>query len=157
MGYNLPMTKAKVGKKNKGGRPLEYSPDYVGEAYKYLERCQDIEDEFHKTRGEKSDTFERTLTVQLPTIEGFALFLKVSVKSLYSWSEQFPEFLQALETIKATQKERLIEKGLSGDYNPTIAKLILSSNHGMVERVDKTTDGKPLPQPIINVHPDNSH
>ncbi len=40
--------------------------------------------------------------------------------------------------------QRLIDMGLSGVYNSTIAKLILSSNHGMRERLDKTSDDKPI-------------
>lgn len=126
----------KVARKAKRGRPSAYDPKFVEEAYKYLERCQDIEDEYHKTRGEKSDTYERVLTVKLPTHEGLALFLNASVKTLYTWAETHEDFLQALDDIKTAQKERLIEKGLSGDYNSTIAKLILSSNHDMREKSD---------------------
>ena len=35
---------------------------------------------------------------------------------------------------KFTANDRLGESGLSGAYNSTIAKLILSSNHGMHEK-----------------------
>jgi len=120
--------------KAKRGRPTEYEQRFVDEAYKYLAECTDEEKEFHKTRGEKSDSYDRIITVKLPTIEGLAIYLGASVKSLYTWSEQHEDFLQALEDIKAAQKERLVTKGLSGEYNSTIAKLILSSNHGMKEK-----------------------
>lgn len=155
-------TTKKAAKKTTGkkvGRPTKYLKKYTTEAYKYLDRCKDIEDEFWKTRGEKSDSYERTLTVQLPTIEGLALCLKVAVSTIYLWAKDHPEFSEALGTIKAKQKERLIEKGLSGDYSPVIAKLILSANHGMREKSDVTTDGKELPVPIIplNVQGDNSN
>jgi hypothetical protein len=127
------------------GRPNEYKKEYIDEADNYLADCQDEYTEFHKTRGQKSDSYERIIKVKLPSIEGFALRLNVSVKSLYNWSAKDKNFLQALEKIKTEQKQRCIEFGLSGDYNPTIAKLILSANHGMVERNDTTSGGKPIP------------
>ena len=44
--------------------------------------------------------------------------------------------------------------GLSGDYNSTIAKLILSTNHGMREGTDITSDNKPIAI-LGNALPDN--
>lgn len=142
----------------KRGRPTEYKESFVADAAKYLEQCEDEETEFHKTRGEKSDSYDRILTVKLPTIEGFAIYLGASVKSLYTWSEQHPDFLQALEDIKDAQKERLLAKGLSGEYNPTIAKLILSSNHGMKEKTEtelSNPDGN-LKTIVINKYGSNN-
>jgi len=129
-------------------RPTDYKEEYIEEVEKYLNECEDEYDEFHKTRGDKSDSYQRLLTVNLPTIEGFALRLDVSEKTIYNWRDKHPKFLQSLSKIKREQKKRLLDSGLSGDYNPTIAKLILSSNHGMVERKDVTTDGEKL-QPVL--------
>lgn len=152
------MATKKTSKKKPVGRPTKYLPRFLKEAYLYIDRCVDIQDEFHKTRGEKSDSYERTLEVQLPTIEGFALVSKVAVSTLYLWAEKYPQFSEALDIIKMKQKEVLLAKGLSGDYSPVIAKLILSSNHGMTDRNDVTTQGDKLPTPIIplNVLRDNS-
>jgi hypothetical protein len=58
-----------------------------------------------------------------------------------------------LKKIKDIQRERLLYNGLSGDYNSTIAKLVLSANHGMSEKseVDHTSKGESLrPQIVIN-------
>ena len=44
--------------------------------------------------------------------------------------------------IKQEQKERLADNGLAGKYNPTIAKLILSANHDMREKVDTDVTSK---------------
>jgi hypothetical protein len=140
-----------MAKGNKGGRPTSYDPKFVDEAYKYLEQCKDEETEFHKTRGEKSDSYDRILTVKLPTVEGFASYLRVSTKSLNNWANEYPKFLRALDDIKDEQKQRLITKGLSGEYNSTIAKLILSSNHGMAEKTesDITSKGESIAINII--------
>lgn len=126
------------------GRPTEYTEEYINKVDEYLAICIDEEREYHKTRGEKSDSYERRLNVKLPTIEGFAKFLDVSKRVLYDWKDKYPEFLHALEKIESEQKTRLLDNGLSGDYNPVIAKLVLSANHGMKERSDVTTDDKPI-------------
>lgn len=128
----------------KQGRPTEYKEEYIEKAQEYLAECTDQVTEFHKTRGEKSDTYERLVHPDLPTHEGFARYIGVATKSLYNWAEEHPLFLQALDDIKDTQKQMLIKGGLSGDYTPMIAKLILSANHDMVERKDHTTGGRRL-------------
>lgn len=126
------------------GRPTDYKEEYNLEAEKYLQECEDQWTEFHKTRGEKSDTYERIVKVKLPSIEGLSLRLNVSEKTMYNWAEKHETFLQSLRKIKREQKKRLMEEGLAGNYNPTIAKLILSANHGMREGQDITSDGKQI-------------
>ena len=128
------------------GRPSSYKPEYVDKADEYLLSCQDEDYRLVKTDGANSTTYENKIKVNLPSIEGFSAFINHSVKSLYNWADENPLFLQALEKIKREQKEILIKKGLSGDYNPTIAKLVLSSNHGMSEKseVDHTTKGEQI-------------
>lgn len=130
------------------GRPEEYKEEYISKVDEYIKENQDEYEEYHKTRGDKSDTFERIIKVKLPSVEGFAYYLDVSKKSLYNWSKEYPEFLHALGKIEKEQQKRLINGGLSGEYNSTIAKLILSANHGMREKTDITSDNKVLPQPI---------
>lgn len=122
--------------KNLGGRPSEFSEDYIYRAHEYLEQCKDTFNDKGKIK------------VSLPTIEGFALFLGVSKVSLYEWEKGNKRFMNALSKIRDEQKKKLIDMGLSGDYNSTIAKLILSSNHGMKERSDLTSDDKQLPSSI---------
>ena len=116
------------------GRPLEYKPEYVNKVYEYLKLKNDEEIEFHKTRGENTNSYERILKVNLPTKEDFALFIGVNKSSLYDWEELYPEFSNALDLITIHQRGKLINGGLSGTYNPTIAKLLLSANHGMKEK-----------------------
>jgi hypothetical protein len=58
-----------------------------------------------------------------------ALYLDVNKTTIFEWEKKYPDFSNSLDKIKDEQKKRLLEKGLSGEYNSTIAKLILSSNH----------------------------
>lgn len=130
------------------GRPTKYEERFIDSVDEYLKANQDEEFEFHKTRGNTSDSYEKKIKVRLPTIEGFALFLGVDKSTLYEWGEKYDQFSYALEKIITEQKKRLLEKGLSGDYNSTIAKLILSSNHGMSDKTDVTSGGEKI-TPIL--------
>lgn len=129
------MTKSRgIGMGVGGGRPTKYGPHIIKLVEKYLADCQDEEGEFHKTRGEKSDSYERTLTVRLPKIEDLVLILDVSVDTINQWEKEKPEFSETLTKIRKEQHKRLVENALSGKYNPVIAKLMLSSNHGYKEK-----------------------
>lgn len=127
------------------GRPTEYSEEILEKAEAYIQECQDEWDEFHKTRGDKSDSYERVLNVKLPTIEGLAVRLKLSRETIYDWETKYPDFSDILEELRAIQAERLLNMGLSGDYNPLIAKLVLSK-HGYIEKkdIDHTSKGKQI-------------
>jgi len=130
------------------GGNLKYRPEFCGMVDAYLEQSKDERVLVHKQRTGETDTHETKLTVKLPTIEGFARFLGFTANCLEKWGDRFPKFKVALRRVIDEQKKRLLNAGLSGDYNSTIAKLILSSNHGMREGTDITTAGQPLPTPI---------
>ena len=89
--------------------------------------------------------------VKLPTTEGLAMRFNVVRDTLANWAKAYPEFAHVMHDLKATQKEMLLNNGLGGKYNPAIAKLVLSHNHGMRENSDVTTGGKPIeaPPPVI--------
>lgn len=132
-----------------GGRPTEYKEEYIAKVDEYLELHNDEEIRVVKQSSEKYEMFDNKLKVNLPTIEGFALFIGVNKTSLYEWEKKNPAFSNALDKIRTEQHNRLINNGLSGDYNSTIAKLILSSNHGYKERNDQTTNDKEIPQQVL--------
>lgn len=83
--------------------------------------------------------------VNLPTFEGLAIHLGVHRDTLYDWDKKYSEFSDIIERLKQFQAHRLINNGLSGKYNHTIAKLILSK-HGYADKqeIDHTTAGKPM-------------
>lgn len=110
-------------------RPTILTKELKEQARLYIEECEDHDDEYHKTRGEKSDGYERLVKVKLPTIEGLAYFLGTSRDILYDWETKDKEFSYIMEDLRAKQADTLINKGLSGDYNPTIAKVLLTK-HG---------------------------
>lgn len=136
----------------------KYKEEYIAEVDKYLELCKDGYEKVLIRPSEEElnlglkNTIVDVRTVQkvkLPSLEGFAKHLGVVVDTLKNWAESNPPFLGALDRIMQEQKERLTSEGLSGNYSPLIAKLILSANHGMRERKDMTTDDKPIQSNVI--------
>lgn len=128
------------------GRPSKYNPKYCDEVDRYLEENQDEEVKVLKQSNSEKGfvTYDTKLKVKLPTVEGFAIFIGVNKTTLYEWEKVNQSFSNSLDKIREEQRRRLLNSGLSGDYNSTIAKLILSSNHGMREKSDITSDDQPL-------------
>lgn len=138
--------------KHAGGRPLEYSEEILKKAWEYLESCVDEEKQTVKQSSEKYEMFDNKLKVKIPTKGGLARYLDVARETLYDWARKYPEFSDVMEAVGAEQEERLINNGLSGDYNPTIAKVLLSK-HGYREGIDTdmTSVGKPLDTGITTI------
>ena len=102
--------------KHAGGRPSEYTPKIIDELNQYLIEAV-------------------PQNMKIPTVEGIALRLGISKKTLYNWAEIHPEFLHALDILKMKQKEALIETGIFGgkEINQSIVALLLKVNHDMIE------------------------
>lgn len=100
----------------------------------------------------------------IPTVAGLACYLGVSRSSVNKWaSEDKSEggFSDIVEGILSMQEFKLVNGGLKGDYNPTIAKLLLTK-HGYSDRAEidnKSSDGsmatKPTVIQLVPVEPDN--
>lgn len=108
---------------------------------------------------EQARGYLATCIGKVPSVEGLALYLRVSRRSIYYWAEAgeqenaSPEsqaFLHIYEEMICERAERLQQGGLYNRFNPTITKLLLSK-HGYVEKqeTDLTTKGKELPAPIL--------
>ena len=108
------------------GRPQEYNPTYTEQAKEYLQRCD-------------ADLKE------LPSIEGLAVFLGIARSTIYEWKNKYPAFSDIVEKILAEQSKKLINNGLSGKFNASITKLILTK-HGYSDKTetDITTKGEPI-------------
>lgn len=132
------------------GRPTKYSEKMLASAWEYIENCTDEIYDYvtGESSGERSSStsWQQKVKVRLPTFEGLCLKLQIEDSTAYDWAEKYPEFSVTLKTIKRKQKEMLIAGGVSGLYNPLIAKLVLAANHGMSDKteVDHTSKGKQI-------------
>lgn len=129
-------------KKHTGGRTgpwSAYRKEYAGKFLdQYLETCVD-------------DFGGTVKKVQIPTISGYARHIDVGTAVIGKWREKHLEFDIAIRKLLDIQQDKLVNEGLASNYNHNIAKLMLSSNHGMTERSDVTSNGKELPTPIIDL------
>lgn len=123
------------------GRPTEYKEEYINEVDNYLKVCRDTYKYDESVNAAGDPICIPHFDVKLPTIEGFALYIGVGKQTLYTWAEIHPNFNDALDKIREEQHQRLMSGGLSGRYNPTIAKLVLSSNHGYAEKKETKLSG----------------
>lgn len=137
---------AKRAPRKNEGRPTKYSVKFIKQVEKYLqENVDEVVQVVKQSNSNKGyEMYENKLKVKLPTVEGFALYIGVSKSTVYEWKDIYPEFSDALDRIVEEQRSRLLNSGLSGDYNPTIAKLVLASNHGMSDKqeIDHTSGGQ---------------
>ena len=106
--------------KHAGGRPTKLTPELTLKAYDYLKPNFD-----------------------LPTIEGLALELDITRDTLYQWEKENEEFSYILGKLRLLQANKLIQKSITGQYNATISKMMLTK-HGYVEKseTDVTSAGE---------------
>jgi hypothetical protein len=114
-----------------GGRPTKYSDEVLGTAVDYLYRYDE---------EPYNDVF--------PSVVGLACVLKISKSTLYDWASQDEkeEFSDILVQINQSQERVLLSKGLTGDFNSAITKLVLGK-HGYHDKQDTEItgkDGKPI-------------
>ena len=106
------------------GRPTKYNKDILTKSEEYLFNYEVLGD-------------------PIPTIAGLACELKVSRGTLYDWAaeEGKEEFSNILEAIMAKQERVLANKGLTGDFNPNITKMMLTK-HGYSDKQDVNLGGQ---------------
>lgn len=122
------------------GRPSEYTPDKLELARMYLEGGWQ----------EQGDA--------VPQVAGLALAMGVDRTTVYDWAKDSskPDFSYIFMRVQALQERGLINNGLRGDFNPAIAKMMLTK-HGYSDKheVDNTSsDGSMSPTRIEITAPD---
>lgn len=124
------------------GRPTAYKEEEVRQKLnEYLESCTDKE---YPILDKEGNIVDFKVRANIPTIEGFALFLGVNKTTIYEWESNQPSFSNDIGRLRQEQANRLVNKGLSGEYNPTIAKVLLTK-HGYREGIEQTGEGgKPI-------------
>ena len=108
------------------GQPTKYNPKTLKKAQEYIASCVD------KLEIDPESGKVLNIGVDIPKAEGLAKYLGVHRDTLYEWAKVHPKFSDILEAINQEQVVRLINGGLSGRYNSTIAKLVLAK-HGYKE------------------------
>lgn len=120
------------------GRPPIWDDQIVSKVKDYLNSCTDTTEQVITGESNKFTKYENRLKVKLPTIEGLAVYLGISRETVYAWEREHTGFSDIIGELRAKQAEALINNGLSGAYNSTIAKVLLSK-HGYREATETET------------------
>lgn len=123
---------------NKQGRPTIFSGSVLDDANAYINFFLMTEEQRQKVGDKRKNLFE-----VLPSVAGLAIYLNIARSTLQAWEKSNNEFSGTLERLKAVQEVLLVNGGLRGDLNPTIAKLMLA-NHGYTDKQDIKLSVNPL-------------
>ena len=123
---------------NPVGRPSKYNAELQAQADAYVHNWMEF------------DT--------IPSRVGLCCYLGIAKSTSHEWEGQYPHFSDTCKAIEALQEREALNKGISGDFNSQITKLVLA-NHGYSDRqaIDHTsTDGSMSPTRIEIVSPDDN-
>ena len=113
----------------KVGRPTKLTPELLAKAKAYV------------NGGYLADEL-------VPTVAGLSLCIDIRRSTVYEWSKEHEEFSDIVEKVMASQEHGLIKGALGGDYNATIAKLMLTK-HGYSDKQETELSG-PGGGPVVN-------
>lgn len=105
-----------------GGRPTVYNQEVLDNALYYLKNYEEY-------------------GCKVPTVVGLCGAINRSKTTVYRWEKEEgkEQFRDILEQISESQECGLINKGLSGDFNSAITKMMLTK-HGYSDKMDIDQD-----------------
>lgn len=118
--------------------PCKFKEEYCDELIKFFTTIepQVIYDEYYDKDGNlKSKRASMIIPPKLPTFEGFAWSIGVSVGTLENWRKEYPHFDTAYARALERQREILLVFGTNKQYDGNFSKFLLTNNHGMAEQV----------------------
>lgn len=112
---------------NKVGRPTKYNAEMQAQADAYVLRWAEVD--------------------AVPSRVGLCCWLGISKQTSFTWEKDYPQFLATLQAVEALQEHTAMNKGITGEFNSTIVKLVLA-NHGYSDKVQQdnvSSDGSMSP------------
>lgn len=111
------------------GRPTKYTPELLEKAKAYVDEYESYSHAF-------------------PSDIGLADVLGIHTTTLHDWKkdDNKKEFSYILDEIQRKQQIVAWDKGLKGDYNASLVKLLLGKHgyHDKADNVHSGPDGKPI-------------
>ena len=129
------------------GRPTKYKPEYCARMIKYFDIKPSYVSKIITTgKNDYRKEEEKLLPSDLPTFEGFASQLDVTVDTLAYWATKHKKFSGAYKKCKELQKKILVANGLSGLYVSNFAIFVATNFTDMRHKTetDVTSGGKPV-------------
>jgi hypothetical protein len=112
------------------GRPTKWSEELEAKALEYVKNWQNTGKDV------------------VPSIVGLCSYINVAKSTIYKWADENKgNFSDIVSQINESQEQHLMGGGLKGDYNASIAKLMLTKHgyHDKVEQDNKSSDGSMSP------------
>lgn len=109
------------------GRPTKYNAEMQAQADAYVLRWSEVD--------------------AVPSRVGLCCWLGISKQTSFTWEKDYPQFLATLQAVDALQEHTAMNKGITGEFNSTIVKLVLA-NHGYSDKVQQdnvSSDGSMSP------------
>lgn len=106
-----------MSEKNLGGRPTKLNEEMYQKAERYVADDWQLEGDL------------------IPSIEAMALYLDVSRSTVKLWASSDERFSAITDKLKAKQAVKVMNNGLSGDFNSAISKVILAQ-HGITDKTE---------------------
>lgn len=128
-------------------RPPKYGPEILKKTLAYIKSCEDGYKRVPYINEVGRKRFREKFVVKIPTLEGLAVVLDVHKETIQDWKKKHVDFSVLVSRMLSIQGDRVINKGLSGDYNSAIAKIV-GNKHGYRDGVDLANpDGSNLFRP----------
>ena len=137
-----------------------YDPKLCEQIVEYFERQAEapIRDlaptskEEDSRHGQKNTREFRHICAELPTLQGFACEIKIPSSTLRSWAKDHEEFGEAYDRCKDIQYRLLVDRGLTGQYNPQAFIFAAQNMTDMRDKRELTGEGGvPLQATLILV------
>lgn len=94
------------------------------------------------------DNWDKTGKDVVPSVVGLCAYINVAKSTIYKWADENKgNFSDIVSQINESQEQFLVGGGLKGDYNASIAKLMLIKHgyHDKVVQDNKSSDGSMSP------------
>lgn len=105
------------------GRPTKLTPEIIEKAKAYV-----------------AGGYAENDAELVPTIAGLAIYIGITRVTVYEWAKENKDFSYILEEVMQRQERGLLKGSLAGDYNSTIAKLMLTK-HGYSDKTETALTG----------------
>lgn len=119
-------------------KSCKYKEEYCDKLIEFFTNVapQVIYDEYYDAEGKlKNKRASMIIPPKLPTFEGFAWEIGVTVGTLANWRKEHPQFDIAYARALEKQREILLVNGTNKQYDGNFSKFLLTNNHGMAEQV----------------------
>lgn len=118
-------------------KSCKYKDEYCDKLIAFFTNIepQVIYEEFYFSDGSlKGKRPVQVIPAKLPTFEGFAWEIGVTVGTLANWRKEYPQFDIAYARALERQKEILLVNGTNKQYDGNFSKFLLMNNHNMAEQ-----------------------